>query len=382
MTPSAARESPVAGPDSGPDSGLASGNGVSGGRFARNRVAASASIEAVAGPGGATRLPVLASQVPLVLRRTPSAVYVVGGAAGPLGGDCLDLRIAVGPGAVLRVRTAAASIALPGLDELESVLRVSVTVGEGGRLEYLPEPVVVAAGARHATLVSVTLAAGAALVLRDEVLLGRHGEAGGTARSVLRVDYAGRPLLRQSLSVSGTDAASLGPAVLAGHRAVGTLLLVNEPEPDEASSAYGASGLHGHAGAAGISRSTGSRETAVLDPKSGASLAVHGGVSRPDRMPSASDREPRSGKMREAQGAGSNPSGADEVRPSLSEAEDGALSRESPSLRAGRVQGVSRRAAAEVAVMPLAGPGVLVTALAHDAVTLRRRLDGTETAAP
>jgi urease accessory protein len=242
---------------------------------ARNQLVAAASIAAVAGPGGVTRLPVLASQVPLVLRRTPSAVYLVGGAAGPIGGDSLSLGITVGPGAFLRVRSAAASIALPGLDGLESVLRVSVTVGEGGRFEYLPEPVLVTAGARHATLVSVTLAVGASLVLRDEVLLGRHGEAGGTARSVLQVSYAGRPLLRQSLSVSGSDPASLGPAVLAGHRAVGTLLLVNE------------SGL--------------------------ASLPVPG----------------------------------------------------SP----------------EVAVMRLAGPGVLVTALAHDAVSLRRRLTVLEGAA-
>jgi hypothetical protein len=78
------------------------------------------------------------------------------------------------------------------------------------------------------------------------------------------------------------------------------------------------------------------------DPKSGASLAVHGGVSRSDRASLTSDREPRSGEMREAQGAGSNPSGADEVRPSLGEAEDGALSRESPSFRAGRVQWPTR----------------------------------------
>jgi urease accessory protein len=256
LTPSAAREPPVAGLT------------ASDGRFFRNRLSASASIEAVAGPGGVTRLPVLASQAPLVLRRTPESVYLVGGAAGPLGGDSLALHITVGAGAFLRVRTAAASIALPGLDGLESVLRVSATVGAGGRLEYLPEPLVVTTGARHATLVSVTLSAGASLVLRDEVLLGRHGECGGTARSTLRVSYAGRPLLRQSLEICGTDQASLGPAVLAGHRAVGTLLRVSEAGTDE---------------------------TAVT-------------------------------------------------------------------------------ATPEVAVMPLAGPGVLVTALAHDAVTLRRRL--------
>ena len=197
------------------------------GGLARNWISASAEIVAEAGPDGITRLPVLASQVPLVLRRTPDAVYVIGGAAGPIGGDDLSLRISVAEGAFLRVRTAAASIALPGPDGLESVLRLSVSVGPGARLEYLPEPVVVTAGARHATVVSVSLDEGASLLLREELLLGRHGEDGGATRLVLRVDYAGRPLLRQSLEVSGTDDASLGPAVLAGHRAVGTLLHVN-----------------------------------------------------------------------------------------------------------------------------------------------------------
>jgi urease accessory protein len=264
-----------------------------GGRPPRNRVVAAARIEAVAGPGGATRLPVLSSQVPLVLRRTPDAVYLVGGAAGPIGGDELSLRITVGAGAFLRLRTAAAAIALPGLDGRESVLRVSASVAAGGRLEYLPEPVVISAGARHATVVCVTLAAGASLMLRDELLLGRHGEAGGSARTVLRADYAGRPLLRQSLEVSGTDPASLGPALLSGHRAVGSLLLAGEAGGtwlDDG--AVGTSGAHADADADGAD----------------ASLAA------------------------------------------------------------------ARRATPERAVMRLAGPGVLVTALADDAVTLRRRL--------
>ena len=217
----------------------------------------------------------LQSQAPLVLRRTPDAVYLVSGAAGPIGGDTLDLRIDVRARATLRVRTAAAAVALPGLDGLESVLTVTITVGPGAHLEYLPEPVVAAAGARHATVIQATLAEGASLLLRDELLLGRHGESGGASRTSLRVDYAGRPLLRQSLEVSGTDSASLGPAILAGHRAVGTLLHV--------------------------------------DP-------ALGGRPTRDAMPGPSAGPPT------------------------------------------------------VAVMPLAGPGILVTALAHDAVTLRKRL--------
>jgi urease accessory protein len=158
-------------------------------------------------------------------------VYLVNASAGPLGGDQLSLRITVRGGAFLRLRTVAASVALPGLDDGESLLAMTATVEEGGCLEYLPEPVVVADGARHATDIRVRLAAGARLVLREELILGRHAERGGSYRGSLRVDYAGRPLLRQCLDVSGTDAPSQGPAIMAGHRAAGTLLRVDEGRP-------------------------------------------------------------------------------------------------------------------------------------------------------
>ena len=188
-------------------------------------IVATAGIVAERGADGGTRLPVLSSQVPLVLRRTPDAVYVVGGAAGPLGGDDLRLTIDVGAAASLRVRTAAASVALPGVSGEESALLVTARVGPGARLEYLPEPVVVADGARHRVEVHVSLAADATLVVRDELILGRYGERGGSIVTRMRVDLDGTPLLRHELAVSGTDEASLGPAILAGHRAIGSLLM-------------------------------------------------------------------------------------------------------------------------------------------------------------
>jgi urease accessory protein len=206
----------------------------------RNRVASWAEVVAEPGPGGRTLLPVLRSQAPLVLRRTPEAVYVVGAAAGPLGGDQLSLRITVRAGASLCLRTVAASVALPGLDDAESVLTVTATVEPGGTLEYLPEPVVVADNARHATDIRATLAESARLILREELILGRHGEQGGAYRGSLRADYAGRPLLRQSLVVSGADAATRGPAILSGHRACGSLLRVGPGLPGAAVTAAGA----------------------------------------------------------------------------------------------------------------------------------------------
>ncbi len=161
-----------------------------------------------------------------MLRRTAEAVYIVAGAAGPIGGDELELRIDVRPGAVLRVRTAAATLALPGRRGQESVLTVTARVGTGARLEFLPEPTVVAAGARHRVDLRADLADGAGLLLRDELILGRHGEPGGCCRTRLRVDLAGAPLLRHELNVDGSDEVSLGPAVLAGHRTVGCVLRV------------------------------------------------------------------------------------------------------------------------------------------------------------
>lgn len=202
---------------------------------------ASAELVAERGAGGSIRLPVQRSQAPLILRRTADAVYLVGGAAGPLGGDVLELRIEVREGAALRVRTVAAAVALPGRDGQESVLSVTLVVAAGGRLEYLPEPTVAADGARHRTDIRADLAAGAALVLRDEMVLGRHAERGGACRTRLRADLAGVPLLRHEVDVSGTDEVSLGPAVLAGHRTAGSLLCVDPDwvEPDGAGTATG-----------------------------------------------------------------------------------------------------------------------------------------------
>jgi urease accessory protein len=192
---------------------------------------ASARVVAVADGHGRTRLPVLGSVIPLVLRRTPDAVYLVGGAAWPLGGDDLSLSLDVGPGASLRLCTAAASVALPGLAGGESVFRITATVGDGATLEYLPEPTVIADGARHRTEISITLAGTASLLLRDEVILGRYGELGGSCVTRLSVNRAGRPLLRHETAVRGDDEVSVGPAVLAGHRMTGSLLIVGACSP-------------------------------------------------------------------------------------------------------------------------------------------------------
>jgi urease accessory protein len=190
---------------------------------------------------GRTRLTVLRSQAPLVLRPAAGAVYLAAGGGGPIGGDDLELTVEVGPGAELTLRTVAATVALPGAlvslpgarprsgsavtTRSESRLVQRFSVAEGGRLTVLPEPTVIADRARHRVRIEVDVAPGGALLLRDEVVLGRYGEAGGSYRGLLRVDVGGAPLLRHELVLDGGE---LSPAI--GARANGSLLVVDSDQ--------------------------------------------------------------------------------------------------------------------------------------------------------
>ncbi|HYN92797.1 MAG TPA: urease accessory protein UreD, partial [Pilimelia sp.] len=189
---------------------------------------ATARIVAEADGAGGTRLAVLRGESPLLPRRTgPHEVHLVGGAAGPLGGDRLRVDVEVGPGARLCVRTVAASLALPGARGGESRFEVTARVGAGGRLRWLPEPLIAAAGCQHAALSTVDVAAGGWLCWREELVCGRHGERPGDARLATTVRYAGRTLYRQDLAVGPAAPGWAGPAVLGGARATGSLLIVD-----------------------------------------------------------------------------------------------------------------------------------------------------------
>jgi urease accessory protein len=188
----------------------------------------------VAEPDGrdGTRLTRLRGESPLLLRYTPGhahvpTVHLVGGAAGPLGGDDLRLEIDIRPGAALCLRTVAASIALPARSGAASRFVVQASVGAGAVLHWLPEPTVAAAGCHHVARATVDVAEGGALRWRDELVCGRYGEAPGAVTVTTVVWYAGRPLLHQSLRVGPGADGWAGPAVLGGAIATGSLLQVD-----------------------------------------------------------------------------------------------------------------------------------------------------------
>lgn len=174
--------------------------------------------------GGSTRYRTLRSDPPLLLRPTPHALQLVGGAAGPLGGDRLAYEVRVGAGATLTVRSVAASMVLPGTDD--STLDIAVDVGDGAHLDWDPQPVISVVASRHVQRTRINLAPTATLRWSESLVLGRSGEEPGSLTSVLRVERAGTVLHHTELRI-GADAPGWdGPAGLAGARAVVTELIV------------------------------------------------------------------------------------------------------------------------------------------------------------
>jgi urease accessory protein len=193
---------------------------------------AHARIVAEPGPAG-TRLTTLRGEPPLLPRRTGPAgsdiaeVHLVGAAAGPLGGDHLQLDIVVHPGARLTLRTTAATLALPSRPASVSRTIVTAHVAAGATLRYLPEQLIAGAGCRHEAVSTVDVEAGGFLTWREELVCGRHGEQSGDATLTLNIGYGRRPLLRQILSVGPHAPGWAAAGVLGGARATGALLHID-----------------------------------------------------------------------------------------------------------------------------------------------------------
>lgn len=192
------------------------------GRHGGSRLRACALVETRADGAGGTRLHTLRGDGPLALRQAGDAVYLVGAAAGPLGGDQLSLRCTVGAGSILRLRSAAATLLLPDAGGARSRSELHATVGAGATLDCALEPLIVSAGCQHRQGSTMDLAVGASLRWREELVLGRHGERPGECTLRLDVEYGGAPLLRHELNI---DRWHTSPAVLGVARAVGSLLL-------------------------------------------------------------------------------------------------------------------------------------------------------------
>ncbi|MEX3314072.1 urease accessory protein UreD [Sulfitobacter sp. PS-8MA] len=165
---------------------------------------------------------------PLTQRRTDIArVALAAGTAGPLGGDAYALNVEVGAGSTLLLQEVSAMLVLPGIGGGQSRMSVTVNVAAGATFVWWAEPIIAAQRCHHLHELRINLAADARLVLREELLLGRHGEEPGDFSSRLRITRANRALYDQRLSFGPATQGWDGAAVLDGNRAAGSILVVD-----------------------------------------------------------------------------------------------------------------------------------------------------------
>lgn len=141
-------------------------------------------------------------------------VHLVSSVATPLGGDAISMRVVVEAGARLKLRTVAATVALPGATTAESHATWLLEIA--GELDLDPEPTIVAATARHFSATTVALHGAGVLRLRERVQIGRTGERQGFWSGALHADIDSKPLLRHRVELGS---GSLADDAIAAPRA-------------------------------------------------------------------------------------------------------------------------------------------------------------------
>lgn len=164
---------------------------------------------------------------PRLISRDAASAHIAVAAAGMvlLGGDDVHIEIDVGPGCVLEIEDVGGTVAYPGA---RSSWILDVRIGAGAMLRWHGLPFVVTDGADVERRSSLTLGSGARAVIRETLVLGRHGERGGRLVSALTVVDADGPILLERMEADG---AAPEPGVLGGNRVIDAVIAVGFRPP-------------------------------------------------------------------------------------------------------------------------------------------------------
>lgn len=157
----------------------------------------------VASPGRGPRIECLGG---LAGRQTEAdTVHLVSAAATPLGGDTISVRVIVEPGARLRLRSAAATMVLPGGANIES--RAAWDLEVAGELDLDPQPTIVAGSSRHVTSTRLAVHGRGTARIRERIQIGRSYEREGFWSGSLHADVDGAPVLRHRVELGTASVA-------------------------------------------------------------------------------------------------------------------------------------------------------------------------------
>jgi urease accessory protein len=156
---------------------------------------------------------------------------IVNTGGGMTGGDRFAIDIALGEGASLIAGTVAAEKVYRS-NGPDAEMNVTLAVGEGARLSWLPQETILFDRARLSRRIDVDLADGASLLMAEAVVFGRAamGEAmsQGFFADRWRVRRAGRLVFADSARLDGAIAEKLGqPGSAAGSIAIATVLVAS-----------------------------------------------------------------------------------------------------------------------------------------------------------
>jgi urease accessory protein len=154
---------------------------------------------------------------------------IVNTGGGMAGGDRFSIDMTVGAGARLVVGTAAAEKIYRSTGP-DTEMRMSLSVGNGGRLAWLPQETILFNDARLSRRIDIDLAGDASLIMAEAAVFGRAamGEAmrQGLFADRWRLHREGGLVFAESVRLDGGIAAKLAtPAVAAGGIAVATVLI-------------------------------------------------------------------------------------------------------------------------------------------------------------
>ena len=161
----------------------------------------------------------------------PLEAVLINTAGGMTGGDRLGWQVDVGPGASASITTQACEKIYRAASDRAEV-RVGLSVGENGRIAWLPQETIVFDRAAFARTLDVELAANAEALVLEATVFGRlaMGEraAQGNFHDRWRVRQDGSLIHAEDFRIGPDIAAMLGrPAIAGGAIAMATLLLVS-----------------------------------------------------------------------------------------------------------------------------------------------------------
>jgi urease accessory protein len=193
------------------------------GRIAFSRTEGATVLDQLYQEGAAKiRLPQAAGRVEAILINT---------AGGLTGGDRLSWRIDAGPGARAAVTTQACEKVYRSIDGRPAVIETRISVGDKGRLDWLPQETILFDRSALSRTLDVRLAADSTFLAVEAVVFGRQAMGEDVRRAFFhdrwRIARAGRLIFADDLRFDGAVSALLArPAIAAGARACATILLV------------------------------------------------------------------------------------------------------------------------------------------------------------